>query len=61
MSNLETVLIQALLETNVEFDKKGYLSEQERIENSVQLSLLEADTSLYNIEHMLDYVLQKEE
>jgi len=59
MSNFETVLIQALLETNEEFEKKGLLSERERINNAVQMSLFEANSSLYNIKDMLEHIIDK--
>jgi len=59
MSNFETILIQALLETNDEFEKKGLLSEQEKIYNAVQMSLFEADSSLYNIKDMLEHIIDK--
>jgi len=60
MSNFEAILIQALLETNEEFDKKGFLSEREKIDNAVQMSLLEADSSLFNIEHMIEHMIDKD-
>jgi len=60
MSNFETILIQALLETNEEFDRKGLLSESEKINNTVQISLLEADSSLYHIKDMLNHIIDKD-
>jgi len=60
MSNFEEVLIHALLETNEEFDKKGFLSEREKIDNAVQMSLLEADTSLFHIKDMIEHMIDKD-
>jgi len=59
VSNFETVLVQALLETNEEFEKKGLLNEREKIDNAVQMSLFKADSSLYNIKNMLEYIINK--
>jgi len=60
MSNFEEVLIHALIETNEEFDKKGFLSEREKIDNAVQMSLLEADSSLFHIKDMLEHMMDKD-
>jgi len=60
MSNFEAVLIRALLETNDEFDKKGFLSEREKIDNAVQMSLIEADSRLFHIKDMIEHIIDKD-
>jgi len=57
MSNFETVLVKALLETNEEFEKDGLLNEDEKIENVVQMTLFEADSSLSHINNILDHIM----
>jgi len=59
MSNFETVLIQALLETNEEFEKNGFLTEKEKIDNTLQMSLIEANSRIYRINDMLEHILDK--
>jgi len=59
MSNFETVLIQALLETNEEFEKNGLLTEKEKIDNTLQMSLIEANSRIYRINDMIEHILDK--
>jgi len=57
MSNFETALIKALLETNEEFEQDGLLNKNEVIDNTLQMTLLEADSSLHHISDMLEHII----